>query len=57
MQPNDSAWEVFCLISSVYWGKQYYFMQDNGMVYSRKSCNYMTFDDAVSEFCKTIGDY
>ena len=55
-KPNDLAWDMFVTISSAYWGKQYYFLQDNGAVYSRKSCNYMTFDEAVSEFCRTIGD-
>lgn len=48
-------WEMFSLLTSVYWGKQYYFMEDNGLVYSRDSGKYMTFDDAVCEFTKKIG--
>ena len=49
-------WEMFTLLSSAFWGKQYYFMQDNGIVYSRDSGKYMTFDDAVDEFVNRIGD-
>jgi len=48
-------WEMFSMITSVYWGKQYYFMEDNGLVYSRDSGKYMTFADAVCEFTKKIG--
>lgn len=44
--------EMFELITSVYYGKQYYFLQDNGMVYSRESGKEMVMDDAVSEFLR-----
>ena len=44
--------EMFDLITSVYYGKQYYFLQDNGMVYSRESGKEMVMDDAVSEFLR-----
>lgn len=53
---EDGEWSMFNLLSSAYWGKQYYFRQDNGIVYSRESGKYMSFDDAVSEFIKRIGD-
>lgn len=49
-------WEMFVMLSSAWHGKQYYFMQDNGIVYSRESGKYMTFDDAVAEFANRIGD-
>ena len=50
-------WEMFDLISSLWYGKQCYFMQDNGIVYSRYSCKYMSAEDAYSEFTSMIGDY
>ena len=58
MSENERGqWEMFVLLSSTFLGKQYYFMQDNGLVYSRESGKYMTFDDAVVEFACRIGDY
>lgn len=60
-QPNKELektgeWEMFELITSVYHGKQYYFKQENGIVYSRASCKYMSVDDAVKEFLDVIGE-
>lgn len=55
---SDFEWtpfDVLCVLSGAYWGKQYYFQQDNGMIYSRESGNYMTLDDAIAEFAKRIG--
>ena len=49
-------WDMFVLLSSVWWGKQYYFLQDNGIAYSRKSGKYMSRDDAYIEFANEIGD-
>lgn len=54
---SDNAWNVFDLISSVWYGKGAYFRQDDGTVYSRVSCEYLTFDQAVDEFCKIISEY
>ena len=50
-------WDMFITISSAWHGKQYYFLQDNGWVYSRKSCKYMTVDQAYDEFMNEIGEY
>lgn len=36
--------------------EQYYFIQDNGWVYSRDSCQYMTVEQAYTEFSNRIGD-
>ena len=47
-------WDMFVTLSSAWYGKQYYFMQDNGLVYSRKSHLTMTKDDALNEFLKEI---
>ena len=43
-------WELFDLLSSAWFGKQCYFKQDDGAVYSRTSGEYMTFDQAIDEF-------
>ena len=50
-------WEMFELITSVYFGKQYYFLEKDERVYSRHSHQYMNFQDALSEFCSCISDY
>lgn len=51
------AYEMFELIYGVYFGKQYYFEQDNDIVYSRLSHSYMTKDDALGEFLDEIQSY
>lgn len=50
------GWDMFELITSVYFGKQYYFLQDDGLVYSRSSHKYMTEDAAITEFLNAIGE-
>ena len=51
-------WDMFVLISSIEYGKQCYFLQDDGLVYSRRSCKYMSIEDAVNEFLDVIeNDY
>ena len=49
-QLESREWELFDLLSSVWHGKQYYSKQDDGTVYSRQSCEYLTFDQAIDEF-------
>ena len=49
-------WDMFELITSVYFGKQYYFAEDNGLVYSRETHKHMTKEDAISEFLGIIGE-
>lgn len=48
--------DVLDLLSSAWHGKQYYFAQDNGIVYSRDSGRYMSLDSAISEFADRLGD-
>lgn len=43
-------------LSSVYHGKQYYFLQDDGTIYSRDSGRCMTLEDAMDEFAKRLED-
>ena len=54
---KDGQWDVFELITSTYFGKQYYFIESDGHVYSRQSHKYMSFDEAMIEFCSFISDY
>ena len=54
---TKDAYEMFELISGVYFGKQYYFEQNNGIVYSRLSNSYMIKDDALNEFLNEIQSY
>ena len=51
---EDREWELFDLITSVWYGKQYYFKQEDGTVYSRATHQYMLFDQAVDEFAQHI---
>ena len=46
----NGQWELFKELSSIWHGKQYYFLEDDGTVYSRESGCSMSFDDAVAEF-------
>ena len=54
---TKDAYEMFELISGVYFGKQYYFEDNNDMVYSRLSHSYMTKYDALKEFLDEIQSY
>ena len=49
-------YDVLELFSSAWYGKQYYFLQDDGVIYSRDSGKYITLDEAISEFASKIGD-
>lgn len=54
---NRGMWDMFVLISSAWHGKQYYFKQNNGIVYSRESGTYMTVNEAYNEFISKLTDY
>lgn len=53
---EKGEWDMFVLLSSAWWGKQYYFLQDNGIAYSRESGKYMSREEAYTEFANKIGD-
>lgn len=53
---NVGEWDMFDLITSAYYGKTMYSKQDNGIVYSRYSCKYMSVDEAIREFLAVIGE-
>lgn len=47
-------WDMFELITSTYYGKQYFFLEENGTVYSRGRGKYITFADAVNDFIDSL---
>lgn len=49
-QLETREWELFDLLSSAWHGKGCYFKQDDGTVYSRATCQYLSFDQAIDEF-------
>ena len=55
MAMDSTAWELFELITSTYYGKRYYFAEPNCLVYSRASHKYMTKGQALEEFLDGIG--
>ena len=55
-QYERGEWELFSLISSAWHGKQYYFLNDNGTVYSRASHKNMSREEAIYEFLEQIGE-
>ena len=48
-------WDMFELITSAWYGKQYYFLDQDGYVYSRLSHTSMEKEKAVQEFITAIG--
>ena len=56
-QYEKGEWDMFELITSAWNGKQYYFPQDDGSVYSRESGKCMTKAEAYEEFLSQIGAY
>ena len=55
-QLESSRWELFEELSTAYYGKQMYGLNDDGTVYSRYSCDTMSFEQAVDEFRRLIAD-
>lgn len=56
-QYEKGEWDMFSLITSVWHGKEYYFLQDDGSVYSRESGKCLTKAEAYDEFLGQIGAY
>lgn len=51
---NMTAWELFELITFAWYGKQYYFLETSGWVYSRLTHKTMSQEDALQEFLDSI---
>lgn len=48
---EDGRWDMFHLMTSVLYGKECYFRQDNGVIYSRASGKYLKdFEEAYREW-------
>lgn len=50
-----SCWDLFNLITSTWFGKQYYFAEEHNLIYSRLSHKSLTPNDALDEFLEVIG--
>lgn len=55
-QLETREWELFDLMSSAWYGKGCYFKQDDGTVYSRVSCQYLSFNQAIDEFASALAN-
>lgn len=51
-----TPFDVLDEISSSYYGKQMFFLQENGTVYDRMKCDYITFEEAVSRMAQLLSD-
>lgn len=51
-------WDMFKLITSAYFAKEYYFDEPDGTIYSRLSGTYLkSKEDAVNEFTNYISEH
>lgn len=56
-QYEQGQWDMFCLIASAYNGKDYYFEQEDGTIYSRKTGKYLSNrDEAYKEFLNEMSN-
>lgn len=53
---DSRDWDIFQLITSVAYGKQRFFREDDGRVWDRESGEYMTFEVALDKYLGEIGD-
>ena len=53
---DNEAFEVLNRLSAAYEGKQMYFLQSNGLVYSRYEGEYQTLEDAIDDFARRLSD-
>lgn len=54
---NKGQWDMFELITNAYFGKQYYFPQADGTIYSRYSGTYITREEAAKQFLDELNDF
>lgn len=52
---EQGEWDMFCRIATVQYGKECYFMQDDGTVYSRRNGKTMTKQEAINELLYYVG--
>ena len=52
---NAGMWDALSIIASTWYGKQVYFQEPNGIIYSKLSHSYLvSIDDALEEFLEEI---
>ena len=51
---EKGQFDVLDWLSSIWHGKQYYFEDDNDLIYSRASHETMTLEEAIDEFANEI---
>ncbi len=55
---EDGMWDMFELITSVWYGKQRFFDDYHGTVYDRDKCDHLkNRDEAIDRFLHEIGDW
>ena len=47
---KQGEWDMFSLITTAYFGKEYYFLEKNDVVYSRLTHMYKSREGAIQEF-------
>lgn len=52
-----TPFEVLETISTAYYGKQMYFLQDDGMVYDRVYGKYISLEEAINGFASKFAEY
>lgn len=55
-EQNDATFEALDRFSAAYYGKQTFFKQDNGQIYDRNSADYISLDEAMNRFAKTLSE-
>lgn len=51
---KEGEWDMFSLITSVWFGKEYYFLEKSDVVYSRLTHMYKSREGAIQEFLDYI---
>lgn len=55
---DEGRFDTLDRLSCMYYGKQMYFLNSVGTVYSRETCRYLSLEDAIREFeLKLEGDF
>ena len=51
-----TPFEVLDRISAAYYGKQMFFLQEDGTIYDRSRDKYVTFEEALTWMSKLVGE-
>ena len=54
---DKGRYEALRFLSCAWYGKDCYFDEPNGIIYSRLSHQYMTLDDALMEFMRELMEW